>query len=189
MQHYAFDADYVRRLRERDDATESHFCQYFGDLVRLKASARLRSGDAAEDIRQETLMRVLRSIQNGDLQQPEKLGGFVNAVCTNVILEYFRKNQRLSQFAEDAPEIASGDASVETGLLQDERKALVRRALNDLSPKDSELLRRVFLEEHDKDLVCSELGVSREYLRVLLHRARLRLQTALVKGRRIAGAD
>jgi RNA polymerase sigma-70 factor, ECF subfamily len=30
----------------------------------------------------------------------------------------------------------------------------------------------VLLEERDKDEVCAELGLSREYLRVLVHRAK-----------------
>jgi RNA polymerase sigma-70 factor (ECF subfamily) len=59
----------------------------------------------------------------------------------------------------------------------------VRRALSELSPKDRELLQRIFLDEEDKDAVCEEFGVTREYLRVLLHRARGRLRTALHRGR------
>ena len=30
----------------------------------------------------------------------------------------------------------------------------------------------VLLEEHNKDEVCAEFGITREYLRVLLHRAK-----------------
>jgi RNA polymerase sigma-70 factor (ECF subfamily) len=30
----------------------------------------------------------------------------------------------------------------------------------------------VLLEERDKDEICAEFGVSREYLRVLVHRAK-----------------
>ena len=33
-------------------------------------------------------------------------------------------------------------------------------------------MRAVFFEQRDKNEVCMELGVSREYLRVLLHRAK-----------------
>jgi RNA polymerase sigma-70 factor (ECF subfamily) len=33
-------------------------------------------------------------------------------------------------------------------------------------------LRAVFLDERDKDEICTELGVDRDYLRVLLHRAK-----------------
>ena len=34
------------------------------------------------------------------------------------------------------------------------------------------MLEQVFLEERNKNQVCHDLGVSREYLRVLLHRAK-----------------
>ena len=57
-----------------------------------------------------------------------------------------------------------------------EQQELVRTLLQELSEQDRLVLRRVLLEEEDKDLVCSELGVNRNYLRLLLHRARLRLR-------------
>jgi RNA polymerase sigma-70 factor, ECF subfamily len=34
----------------------------------------------------------------------------------------------------------------------------------------------VLLEERNKDEVCAEFGITREYLRVLLHRARKKLR-------------
>ena len=43
--------------------------------------------------------------------------------------------------------------------------------IDDLPPKDRELLQSV-LEEREKDEVCRQLGVNRDYLRVLLHRAK-----------------
>ena len=48
----------------------------------------------------------------------------------------------------------------------------MRNILDDLNARDRELLRAVFLEEQDKDEVCREFGVDRDYLRVLLHRAK-----------------
>lgn len=115
------------------------------------------------------------------IQQPERLGAYVNTVCNNVILEIFRRDWRLSQLPEDASEISSGAASAEAELVQTQRRELVQRTLEQLEPKDRELLRRIFLEENDKDIVCKDLNVSRDYLRVLLHRARGRLRVA-VKG-------
>ncbi len=180
---FSFDADYVRRLKEGDDATEVHFAEYFGDLIRIKAVSRFRSMHVADDVRQETLLRVLRSLRRGVIEHPERLGAYVNTVANNVMLEMFRRDRRLGEFPEDAGEIPSGEASSEAGLLQDERTSLVRRALDELSAKDRALLQRIFLDEDDKDTVCEEFSVTREYLRVLLHRARSRLRTALSRGR------
>lgn len=180
MQQYSFDREYVQRLEQRDTVTEAHFCKYFGDLVLMKARARLASGkETAEDIRQETLLRVLLAVRQGKVEHPERIGAFVNTVCNNVILEILRRGQRVSQLPETTTDVASGEASAEHRLLDVERRLMVRRALEELDPKDQELLRRVVLEEHDKDMVCKEFQVSREYLRVLLHRATQRLRVAL----------
>ncbi len=48
----------------------------------------------------------------------------------------------------------------------------VRHILEELPQRDRDLLRAIFLEEKDKDSVCREFGVDRDYLRVLLHRAK-----------------
>src|SRR5579863_2766129 len=161
QERYSFDADYVRRLGEGDAATENHFAQYFGELIRTKARIRLRSPQLADDIRQETLLRVLRSARKGTIEHPERLGAYVSMVCNNVMLELFRRDRRLSPLPEDAGEISSNQASTEGEMIQDQRKALVARALGELAPKDRELLKRIFLDEHDKDAVCEEFKVNR----------------------------
>ncbi len=43
------------------------------------------------------------------------------------------------------------------------------------------LLKAVFLDERDRDEVCREFGVDRDYLRVLLHRAKQEFKTEYVK--------
>ena len=48
----------------------------------------------------------------------------------------------------------------------------VREVLAGLPAKDQELLRLLFFEDRDKDAICRELNVDRNYLRVLLHRAK-----------------
>jgi RNA polymerase sigma-70 factor (ECF subfamily) len=41
-----------------------------------------------------------------------------------------------------------------------------------LDKKDRDLLTAIFLDERDKDEVCREFGVDRDYLRVLVYRAK-----------------
>jgi RNA polymerase sigma-70 factor (ECF subfamily) len=43
------------------------------------------------------------------------------------------------------------------------------------------LLKAIFLDERDRDEVCQEFGVDRDYLRVLLHRAKQEFKTEYVK--------
>jgi RNA polymerase sigma-70 factor, ECF subfamily len=60
-------------------------------------------------------------------------------------------------------------------------EAKIREILEELSEKDRRLLREVFLEERDKDEVCRDFGVDRDYLRVLLHRAKQSFKSLYLK--------
>jgi DNA-directed RNA polymerase specialized sigma24 family protein len=57
----------------------------------------------------------------------------------------------------------------------------VRKILSGLPARDRELLRAVLLEENDKDTVCRAIGVDRNYLRVLVHRAKDKFKAAYEK--------
>ena len=177
---HLFDADYLQRLKAGDAATERHFASYFDPLIRIKAiKAGPQSARAAEDIRQETLLRVIESVRDGKVEHPERLGAYVLAVCHNVIREWFRGDRRLTQLPEETSEVPSGSISVEVDMLAEERKTQVKQALGELGVKDRELLLRICYKDQDKDDICREFGVTREYLRVLLHRARVRLRSAM----------
>jgi RNA polymerase sigma-70 factor (ECF subfamily) len=60
-------------------------------------------------------------------------------------------------------------------------KRKVREILLRLAPRDRSLLKAIFLEERDRDEVCRQFGVEREYLRVLLHRAKQEFKVEYVK--------
>lgn len=180
MVGFSFDANYVRLLTDGDAETEQHFHTYFGRLLLIKLRQRLRSPAEILDARQETLMRVLITLRHKrNLEHPERLGGFVNAVCNNVLLEMARASRRTVSFgdgeAPDFPSVAAAD-NPETSLVTAEQQARVRDVLDQLPERDRRLLRQVFLDEEDKDIVCEQFGVNREYLRVLLHRAKSRFR-------------
>lgn len=129
-----------------------------------------------EDIRQETFLRVWRLLREGALQYPERLGAFVNSICNNVMFEQIRSSARSVAPPEEHVEFADDAPRPDELLITEERKQQVRRILKDIPEKDRELLRSVFLQEEDKDEVCRRFKIDREYLRVLLHRARQRMR-------------
>jgi RNA polymerase sigma-70 factor, ECF subfamily len=171
-----FDAEYVRRLADGDPYVEQHFCAYFGELMYIKLRGRVRSPELIEDIRQETFLRVLKNLRGKGIDHPERLGGYVSAVCINVFRERVRTESRYKEMDEDGPEVLDQRAGVDQTLVTDERKEHVLAVLRELPERHAELLRSVFLEEQDRDQVCRRFGVNRDFLRVLLHRARLRFK-------------
>jgi RNA polymerase sigma-70 factor, ECF subfamily len=182
VEFHLFDAEYVRKLTSGDAATESHFSAYFGKFILAKMRARRISAEMAEDVCQETLLRVLKSLRQGPgVTQPERFGGFVNAVCNNVLLEFLHKESRHQPVEEDTPEPVDGGVHIDMALVTEERKKLVLEALDELPVKDREILRMVFFEEADREQIAETFKVDTDYLRVLLHRAKSRFHTAYVR--------
>lgn len=185
MDLFSFDGLYVQRLRDRDHTTEQHFVAYFTKLLLIKLRSRLRSSEAVEDIRQETFVRVFRAVRTeGGIRQPERLGAFVNSICNNVLQEHFRSSTRVSQFDEDTPDPPDLTIDMDGTLVTRQTSEQVRRVLDQLPQKDRNILRAIFMEEKSKDEVCKEFGVNRDYLRVLLHRAKQTFRSYYEKNER-----
>jgi RNA polymerase sigma-70 factor (ECF subfamily) len=175
----SFDQEYLKRLKDGDSETQRHFTRYFGELLSIKLRNRVRSPHLIEEVRQETFLRVLLIVRRDGIDHPERLGAFVNSVCNNVVMEVFRNETRSTQMPETTPDVVDEGPSPETILSTRQRKSQVWKILETLPEKDRDLLRQVFLEERDKDEICREFDVDREYLRVLLHRAKARFRNAL----------
>ncbi|HKD62253.1 MAG TPA: sigma-70 family RNA polymerase sigma factor [Terracidiphilus sp.] len=180
MKFRDFDAGYIEKLRAGDAATQEHFVGYFTDLLHLKLRPRLRSPQAIEDVRQETFARVLKSLKKDNtLRQPERLGSFVNSVCNNVLSEHYRSANRVKPLdPESFTDGAAGGSDVLEMIVTEELRKKVHEILIKMPVRDRDLLKAVFLDEKDREEVCRRLGVDREYLRVLLFRARQEFKAA-----------
>jgi len=183
LQFRTFDASYIESLCAGDRPTQEHFVGYFTELLHLKLRSRLNSPQAIEDVRQETFARVLTSLRKeGALRQPGSLGSFVNTVCNNVLFEHYRSSSRSQSIDEEGqPELPSNGADALSIVSTKQTTLKVREILLGLPARDRNLLKAVFLDEMDRDDVCRELGVDREYLRVLLHRAKQEFKTEYLK--------
>ena len=177
MELFPFDKLYVDRLRNGDPSTEQHFASYFGQILGIMLRARYLSPERIDDVRQETLVRVIATLrQEGGIRQPERFGAFVNSVCKNVLREHSRDWQRTQPIRQDQLEPPDKVVDLEGVLISHETKDKVREILAEMKQRDRDLLRAIFLEEKGKDEICREFGVDREYLRVLLHRAKERFR-------------
>jgi len=174
VQRKSFDAEYVRRLIHSDSETERDFVAYFGELLALKLRSRLRAPELIQDVTQETFLRVLKTLRQSGIESPEALGSYVNSVCTNVLFEVYRAQARVTEAVEDR---VSEELPADAALAGEQERTQVRSVLSELPEKDRTILRWLFFDERDKDEVCRTLQVDREYLRVLVHRAKQRFRS------------
>ena len=180
LELFAFDEAYVDRLREGDSSTESHFVAYFSKLIQIKLRARFLAPEVVDDLKQETFTRVIRSLRtDGGIRQADRLGPFVNSVCNNVLLEYFRLGSKSVPLEPGHLDVQDKVLNLESLAISEETRHTVRKVLTQLPERDQAILRAVFLEELSKDEVCQKFGVGRDYLRVLLHRAKEKFRSAM----------
>jgi RNA polymerase sigma-70 factor (ECF subfamily) len=167
MHFFTFDDDYVRRLREGDRDAVEHYYRYFNHFLRLKLGGRVPAGDI-DDIIGEVHFRVFRFLLSGKpIHDSSRFGAFVFRFNDNIVSE----RRRASHLTVEPDDTLPADVDVLRDLLRDETKSRVRRTLDSLPERDAKILTAVFLDERDRDDICQELGVDREYLRVLIYRA------------------
>jgi RNA polymerase sigma factor (sigma-70 family) len=74
--------------------------------------------------------------------------------------------------------VAAMSVDVENALLNTEQRERVRQIVNELPPRDRDILKALVFDERSNDDVCAEFGVDRDYLRVLFRRAKEKFRRA-----------
>ena len=174
--------EYVVKLATSDEEATRHFMRYFGSLILIKLRARALPASVIEEVRQETFMRVLVAVRKeGGIREGSKLGAFVNTTCNHVLSEHFRKDHRYTPLDSEHVELPALTAGAEEQMMRRDVQRKVREVLARLPERDRDILNALFLEERDKDAVCEEFGIGRDYLRVLLFRAKNSFRSVLKK--------
>ncbi|HEX6098450.1 MAG TPA: sigma-70 family RNA polymerase sigma factor [Thermoanaerobaculia bacterium] len=177
MDLFAFDDLYVRRLKEHDPGTEAHFNRYFRAILFAKLHKRTPPQDI-DDIIQDVFTRVLARLD--DVRDGRKFGAFVLGFCNMILLERYRKESRTEPLTEAHEDIAAR-SDVEEEFFTEEAAAGVRHVLGQVREREGAILRAIFLDEEDRDAICRRFGVSADYLRVCLHRAKEEFRAAYRK--------
>jgi RNA polymerase sigma-70 factor (ECF subfamily) len=171
-----FGRTYLVNLKHRDPQTEAHFAAYFSRYLGSKLRGQLSSPDLAEDLCQETLVRVLEAVYTKeDLDHPERFGAFVNSVCNNVLLEYWRRKKAAGDPVE-LTEQADCRPNPESAAQLAQDIADVRKVLLKLHKRDRDLLRMIYWEERDRHEISRITRASADHVRVMLHRAKRALR-------------
>lgn len=168
----------------------------FGDYLYRYALSRLREPTLAEDCVQNTFLAGIRKLDTFDRTQQEKF--WLRGVMRNQIIDHYRKQarERTIDLGEDTALLESalyrysGIASLFPQEWQfDPReqfdKAEFSMVFQQCVDELREPLREAFvlkmLEDISTPEVCEVMGVSSDYLWVLMHRAREELRVSLQK--------
>lgn len=168
---FTFDAEFLTRLRQRDAATCTRFVFFFTPMLEAKLRYAFKNHAAVEDVRNETLYRVIQLVDREQVREPERFGAFVRGVCGKVTQEYRKDNSRVQGLTPDSPEPRDERPLIEDLLNDEELRTILKDELSKLGEEDRKLIEKIYLEQRNRREMALELGVSPGGLNVRLHRA------------------
>lgn len=163
---------------------EAAFCALYRDTAPgLRGYLRRACGNAtlADDLLQETFYRFLRAkLPRGERPQ---LKAYLYRIAASVLADHGRRIQRERRWGLDFFATRSGTRAEPRTEPKQETDAI--RLFRRLKLQDQTLLWLAYVEEFEHGEIAAALNVREKSVRVLLYRARRRLEKAL----RLAGSD
>ncbi|HEY0638662.1 MAG TPA: RNA polymerase sigma factor SigE [Pseudonocardiaceae bacterium] len=139
----------------------------------------------AEDLTQETFIRVFRSLAT---YQPGTFEGWLHRITTNLFLDLARRRARVRMEAlpEDADRIPGGDPSPDQVYASSHLDPELQAALDELPPDFRAAVVLCDVEGLSYEEIGATLGVKLGTVRSRIHRGRQALRTALERRRALA---
>jgi RNA polymerase sigma-70 factor (ECF subfamily) len=136
----------------------------------------------AEDITQETFIRVFRSLAN---YQPGSFEGWLHRIATNVFLDMVRRRQRIRMEAlgEESDRVAGREPSPEQVYSDSTMDPDLQAALDDLPPEFRAAVVLCDVEGLTYEEVGATLGIKIGTVRSRIHRGRRALRAGLERRR------
>ncbi len=162
-----------------DRAAEAELCRRLAPRIRRYGLRHLRDAEAAADLVQIVLMKLLEKLRAGGLRDPDQVVSFVFGTCRLVVLDLrrgdIRRERLLEAYGED---LAIADIAPPPRLDQ----ARVERCLQALPERERAVLVLTFHEDRDAGEVAGQLGLTAGNVRVIRHRALARLRDCVLGG-------
>jgi RNA polymerase sigma-70 factor (ECF subfamily) len=180
------EGDYVRQPYDSEgggsEAVDSDaLWRRFHARLLIMGMRRLGVRADAEDMAQDALQRVAKALRENRIREPGALPAFVYQtalhVCQQSLRKRYRERRALEGYARSSPD--DGVAHALTDLIDEERRRVVRLALQSLGLDDRQLLEQLYTRDTDPVELAGQLGISAGALRVRKYRALQRLSAAL----------
>ena len=139
--------------------------------------------DATEDIFQDTFVKVIQTLKKGAYNEEGKFLPWVMRIAHNLVIDFFRKNNRMPKF-ESSDDfnifsvLSDGTMNAESSIIKDQVEKDLQRIIEEL-PEDQ---REVLIMRIYKDMSFKEIS---EQTGVSINTALGRMRSALINLRKV----
>ena len=145
----------------------------------------VRNVTLAEDLFQETFVKVITTIRQGNYSESGRFGAWLTRIAHNLIIDYFRQDKSENTISNDETEsdlfndVELSDDDVETKMVNTQVLSDVRRLIGALPSSQREVVYMRFYQDLSFREIADLTGVS-------INTALGRMRYALINMRRLA---
>ncbi len=175
------DIELIQRTLAGDQNAFATLIQKHQRQVHARALRKTADFQTAEDITQETFLRVYQKLET--LNNPIQFSNWLHAIVDNLCIAWFRKKRLQTQALQEihiseieAEPYSRYIATEYAKTTADAQRALVKKLLGQLKENDREVITLHYFEEMTSSEIGAALGIPENTVKSRLHRARQRLK-------------
>ncbi|WP_075343911.1 RNA polymerase sigma factor [Tenacibaculum agarivorans] len=128
--------------------------------------SKVQDRDVAEDIFQDTFIKVIRTLKKGNYNEEGKFLPWVMRISHNLVIDYFRKNNRMPVFNNGSDEfdifsiISDDTLNAEKRIIKDQILSDVKNLIEELPDEQKEVLKMRIYMDMSFNEISENTGVS-----------------------------
>ena len=176
------DQYYITKITQGDTNSFTVLVDRYKDLVYTLAIRMLKNKEEAEEVSQDTFLKVFKSLAK--FKGESKFSSWIYRIAYNTCLDKIRKQKRdpvvvaIDEFTEH--QVITIDNALDK-LIAQERKQVIHDCLQLLPSDVGFLLTLYYFEEQSIEEISKVIGISTANVKVKLFRSRKKLATILRK--------
>ena len=145
--------------------------------------SKVRDRDVTEDIFQDAFIKVIKTLKKGKYNEEGKFLPWVMRISHNLVIDYFRKNNRMPKFDNSGDfnifsVISDGALNAEKVIIKEQVQKDVRRLIEELPDDQKEVLMMRMYQDMSFKEISERTGVS-------INTALGRMRYALINMRKV----
>jgi len=170
----------IESIKDGDTKAYANLVNRYKDLVYTLAIRMLKHREEAEEVAQDTFVKVFKSLDK--FKGDSKFSTWIYKITYNTCLDRIKKNKKhLKDVAIDEftfNKLDSIDNALEH-MIKEEKHTLIKNCINKLPEDSSALLTLFYFEELSLDEISKIINVEANTVKVKLFRARKKLAVIL----------
>ena len=187
MHNTISDRELIRAYRGGDEQAFETLLTRHQERVYTKINFIVRDSELANDLFQDTFIKVVRLLKEGKYVEEGKFLPWVLRIAHNIAIDHFRRNKKMRMVrSRDEMDvfatIDTGDAHVEDLLVEGQIHSDVRRIIDELPEDQREVVRMRMYDNLSFKEIAETTGVS-------INTALGRMRYAVINLRKIVGEN